>query len=638
MSMFSSLLDGLDNRTRLDFSALTSPPAAHSSAVKSIPRKPAEMEIFSPPAITPALSPFTSPVLPVPLSPFLLSPPSLTQSAVSPHQDAYLRRLQRNPMFKDLQSLLAQECLHMQVPTNLIDSSIRTADHSELFPRHMRLQERFLELRAIESLRSQGLTLESTYSGEVGQIEVARYQALCAAGISSQHRQVVNHHHDKKRLALIQQYEQMILRVLNTNDLKKNILPKPSQREMNKPLLTSDKGVISMAFPHKSSIHVARQLAFSMDSHECTRRPDTPDSIPEVASSPECLEVDLSPENCSDEEPNTSVCKMRTALGDSGICEDDASSCVSDGSDSDSYSGCHRKQPTSCEKIHSVSTNSVNTNSVLQPMDTNRHTDIFNSGNKFKRNADFLTQGHGTEETKHSVCGDLVDNSDTTCRPSVKRKRDSETSDENSHIQQSWTCASSRSKKITSEATFILSTWYSEHIRYPYPSDLEVMQLAEQTGLSHQQIKKWMANKRVRSYNTLSITGNQHPIKFKFKGHRYTDTGQEMKSNNYKQLHPEARRILNTWYDANRDNPYPSDEEKSELARLTGITDQQLKSWFANKRSRANNTKKQVPNYFIKKFPEYTRHVQMVSLTRELARKTRKNDGVDSVLQCAFRN
>lgn len=520
----------------------------------------------------------------------------------------------------------------MQVPTNLIDSSLNNSaiksEPCQLFPRHMKLQEKFLALRAVESLRSDGLNLESTYSGEVGQIEVSRYQALCAAGISNQHRRVVNHHHDQRRLNLINQYEAMLQQVLNTKELEKNTEPVSSPVE-NKPLLTSDRGVIKMAFPHKTTVQVARQLAFSSNSDLCAKRPNSPDSVCEVASSPECLEVDFSQENLSEEETDSSMCRTQTVLGDSGICEDDASSYSSDGGESHSETTSCHQNVTPCVKNLPVSTS----NSVLQPFDTNRHTELLNRGNVFKRNTDFQSDGYKRETVK----SDIRDNSISADRPPNKRKRDLELSDEN-YLKKQIVTSTNRGKKITAESTFILSKWYNEHIRYPYPSDLEVEQLAEQTELSPQQIKKWMANKRVRNYNTLSITGNQHPIKFKFKGQRYAENGQDAKSSNYKQLHPEARRVLGEWYDVHMNNPYPSDEEKSQLAERAGITEQQVKSWFANKRSRANNTKKQVPNYFIKKFPEYTRHVQMVSLTRELARKSRKTDSIDSIIQCAYRN
>ena len=73
-------------------------------------------------------------------------------------------------------------------------------------------------------------------------------------------------------------------------------------------------------------------------------------------------------------------------------------------------------------------------------------------------------------------------------------------------------------RMLNSEATNILTNWYQSHVHYPYPSDEEVVELARLTNITTRQVKKWMANKRVRCFNTLSITGNQHPIKYKYQG------------------------------------------------------------------------------------------------------------------------
>lgn len=52
-----------------------------------------------------------------------------------------------------------------------------------------------------------------------------------------------------------------------------------------------------------------------------------------------------------------------------------------------------------------------------------------------------------------------------------------------------------------------------------------------------------------------------------------------------------ALQVMNNWYQQNSENPYPSKAEKEELARRGGITLAQVKSWFANKRNRSNNTR-----------------------------------------------
>lgn len=183
-------------------------------------------------------------------------------------------------------------------------------------------------------------------------------------------------------------------------------------------------------------------------------------------------------------------------------------------------------------------------------------------------------------------------------------------------------------RMLNAEATNILSRWYHEHVQYPYPNDQEVDELSRVTGITGRQVKKWMANKRVRCFNTLSITGNQHPIKHKYQGKgrkRKTPTNEkencdsttnEMKAN-YTMLSDSAKDILNHWYEEHVINPYPSEDEKQLLAQHCGISVTQVKSWFANKRNRTNNTKRQVPNYFIEKFPEYSHIVQMVGQKRE---------------------
>ncbi|KAK3607603.1 hypothetical protein CHS0354_034652 [Potamilus streckersoni] len=71
-------------------------------------------------------------------------------------------------------------------------------------------------------------------------------------------------------------------------------------------------------------------------------------------------------------------------------------------------------------------------------------------------------------------------------------------------------------KVLSNDTDNILLTWYEHQLHYPDPTDEEVKELSEVTGVTEKQIKKWMANKHVRCFNT--ITGNKHPIKFKYEG------------------------------------------------------------------------------------------------------------------------
>ena len=52
-----------------------------------------------------------------------------------------------------------------------------------------------------------------------------------------------------------------------------------------------------------------------------------------------------------------------------------------------------------------------------------------------------------------------------------------------------------------------------------------------------------------------------------------------------------AHRIMNNWYERNKEHPYPSYETAEVIAKAGGITVEQVKKWFANKRLRLGNTK-----------------------------------------------
>ncbi|KAH9286459.1 hypothetical protein ECG_01910 [Echinococcus granulosus] len=57
------------------------------------------------------------------------------------------------------------------------------------------------------------------------------------------------------------------------------------------------------------------------------------------------------------------------------------------------------------------------------------------------------------------------------------------------------------------------------------------------------------------------------------------------------QLNPNAVAIMDEWYRAHLDRPYPNKEEKLRMAIAGDITETQVGSWFANRRNRSNNTR-----------------------------------------------
>jgi hypothetical protein len=70
----------------------------------------------------------------------------------------------------------------------------------------------------------------------------------------------------------------------------------------------------------------------------------------------------------------------------------------------------------------------------------------------------------------------------------------------------------------------------------------------------------------------------------------------ETSSENKRRRHNEplsnkALQVMNEWYEQHLENPYPTKAEKEDLAKRGGITLGQVKSWYANKRNRSNNTR-----------------------------------------------
>mmetsp|Transcript_24359 Transcript_24359/g.34063 ORF Transcript_24359/g.34063 Transcript_24359/m.34063 type:complete len:402 (-) Transcript_24359:842-2047(-) len=53
-----------------------------------------------------------------------------------------------------------------------------------------------------------------------------------------------------------------------------------------------------------------------------------------------------------------------------------------------------------------------------------------------------------------------------------------------------------------------------------------------------------------------------------------------------RKLPRKAREILSAWFESNIADPYPSDDEREELIRTTGLTSKQIHHWFTNRRKR----------------------------------------------------
>lgn len=81
---------------------------------------------------------------------------------------------------------------------------------------------------------------------------------------------------------------------------------------------------------------------------------------------------------------------------------------------------------------------------------------------------------------------------------------------------------------------------------------------------------------------TYTPTAHQHPLNAQsLDGYRkfQENTAQRRRS-----------AIFKSWYDSHSDFPYPNRETVQELAKMANCTEEQVKKWFANHRSRNSNT------------------------------------------------
>jgi len=69
-----------------------------------------------------------------------------------------------------------------------------------------------------------------------------------------------------------------------------------------------------------------------------------------------------------------------------------------------------------------------------------------------------------------------------------------------------------------------------------------------------------------------------------------TKGSQRSTSKPSKQLPEQAVRLMNAWFLAHEDNPYPNRNDLDYLATNGGIKESQVKAWFSNKRNRTQNT------------------------------------------------
>eukprot|EP00956_Cyclotella_meneghiniana_P024995 scaffold51154_cov58-Cyclotella_meneghiniana.AAC.9 len=151
--------------------------------------------------------------------------------------------------------------------------------------------------------------------------------------------------------------------------------------------------------------------------------------------------------------------------------------------------------------------------------------------------------------------------------------------------------------------------WYDKN---PYPSKDQLTELALITGMTQKRVRIWFGNERIRrkkaanetiaprepkskAYPTKDqraelslITGFTEDQVRKWVNKEEFNKERHLKGKShtreYNRLSSATQDHLIKWYEENEANPYPSQEEYTELASTTGMTVRRVRYWFGNER------------------------------------------------------
>ena len=172
-------------------------------------------------------------------------------------------------------------------------------------------------------------------------------------------------------------------------------------------------------------------------------------------------------------------------------------------------------------------------------------------------------------------------------------------------------------KYLNPQAINLMEFWYQDNQQHPYPSIPDLNKLAHDGHITVAQVRKWMANKRMRSSNTTSRKPGQVFVHRQQRVREVScsravvssscsDTADQSRVDHYpRHFTPRVTAILNSWFEKNRSSPYPSEEEKEQLARDSRLTVKQIRYWFANKRTRT------LRKHNVNKYSQHQRKEQL---------------------------
>eukprot|EP01135_Chromosphaera_perkinsii_P004867 Nk52_evm13s301 gene=Nk52_evmTU13s301 len=129
---------------------------------------------------------------------------------------------------------------------------------------------------------------------------------------------------------------------------------------------------------------------------------------------------------------------------------------------------------------------------------------------------------------------------------------------------------SCRRESVDKGAPSAFKEWLVDHLDNPFPSESEVSSLADQLGMTAEQVTSSMRKTR-KSLLMKARSKAQTQYIVKPKPQRTM-------------LKPDKQKILIDWLFAHLGNPYPSLKEKREMCKLVDVEKDKLDTWFGNAR------------------------------------------------------